>query len=57
MVIKCPRGLSSAKELDGSTECVQPGTTTELNLADDFLTNRMSFRPVVIESPKEIRAT
>ena len=27
-------GVKSAKELNGATVCVQPGTTTELNLAD-----------------------
>ena len=30
-------GVSSAKELDGATVCIQTGTTTELNLADFFL--------------------
>ena len=28
--------VTSAKELDGATVCVQTGTTTELNLADYF---------------------
>lgn len=55
-MVKRTLGVSSAKELDGATVCVQPGTTTELNLADYFRTNRMSFRPVVIESLEEIRA-
>jgi len=32
-------GIKSAKELNGATVCVQPGTTTELNLADYFRTN------------------
>ncbi|MFX7640557.1 transporter substrate-binding domain-containing protein, partial [Acinetobacter baumannii] len=27
-------GVKSARELNGATVCVQPGTTTELNLAD-----------------------
>ena len=30
-------GVSSAKELDGASVCIQTGTTTELNLADYFL--------------------
>src|SRR6185295_11156016 len=38
-----------AKQLNGATVCVQPGTTTELNLADYFRANKMSFKPVVIE--------
>ncbi|MBP0463898.1 amino acid ABC transporter substrate-binding protein [Roseomonas sp. PWR1] len=47
--------VTSARQLDGATVCVQPGTTTELNLADYFRTNRMRFTPVVIESVEEIR--
>jgi general L-amino acid transport system substrate-binding protein len=34
--------------------CVQPGTTTELNLADYFRTNNMSYEPVVIERLDEV---
>jgi general L-amino acid transport system substrate-binding protein len=30
------RNVKSAKELSGATICLQPGTTTELNLADYF---------------------
>jgi general L-amino acid transport system substrate-binding protein len=33
---------------------VQPGTTTELNLADYFRSNKMSFKPVVIEKLDEV---
>jgi general L-amino acid transport system substrate-binding protein len=46
-------GVKSAKELKGATICVQPGTTTELNLADYFRANKMEFRPVVIEKLDE----
>jgi len=51
-----PRKLNvkSAKELNGATVCVQPGTTTELNLADYFRANRMTFKPVVIEKLEEV---
>jgi general L-amino acid transport system substrate-binding protein len=49
-------GATSARGLDGATVCVQPGTTTELNLADYFRTNNMRFTPVVIESVEEIRS-
>ncbi|MEM7776693.1 MAG: amino acid ABC transporter substrate-binding protein [Pseudomonadota bacterium] len=48
--------VKSAKELDGATVCVQPGTTTELNLADYFRANGMSFTPVVIEKLQEVNA-
>ena len=49
-------GVKSARELNGATVCVAPGTTTELNLADYFRANKMSFKPVVIEKVEEIRA-
>lgn len=48
-------GVSSTKELDGATVCIQTGTTTELNLADYFRTNDMSYEPVPIESEAEAR--
>lgn len=46
-------GVSSAKELDGATVCIQTGTTTELNLADFFRTNGISYEPVPIETNAE----
>jgi len=49
-------GVKNAKELNGATVCVQPGTTTELNLADYFRANKMTFKPVVIEKVEEVRA-
>ncbi len=50
-------GVKSAKELDGATVCVLPGTTTELNVADYFRANNMKMRPVVIESSPELSKT
>jgi general L-amino acid transport system substrate-binding protein len=47
-------GVKSAKELDGATVCVLPGTTTELNVADYFRSNGMTMKPVVIESTPEL---
>jgi general L-amino acid transport system substrate-binding protein len=47
-------GVKSAKELNGATICVQPGTTTELNLADYFRANKMEYKPVVIEKLDEV---
>ncbi len=46
--------VKSAKELDGATVCVLPGTTTELNVADFFRVNNMKMKPVVIESTAEL---
>ncbi|MDS9466388.1 amino acid ABC transporter substrate-binding protein [Paracoccus sp. MBLB3053] len=45
--------VSSAKELDGATICIQTGTTTELNLADYFKANGMTYQPVNIDSNAE----
>ena len=49
-------GVTAASGLAGATVCVQPGTTTELNLADYFRKHDMPFTPVVIESVDEMRS-
>ena len=46
-------GVTSAKDLDGATVCIQTGTTTELNLADFFRSNNISYEPVPIETNAE----
>ncbi|EYD73444.1 amino acid ABC transporter substrate-binding protein [Limimaricola hongkongensis] len=46
-------GVSSAKDLDGATVCIQTGTTTELNLADFFRNNNISYEPVPVETNAE----
>jgi len=47
-------GVKSAKELDGASVCVLPGTTTEMNVADYFRTTGMKMNPVVIENTAEL---
>ena len=49
-------GINSAKDLDGATVCIQTGTTTELNLADFFRSNGISYEPVPIETNAEAKA-
>ncbi len=46
-------GVSSATELDGAKVCVQVGTTTELNLADFFADNGMSYEPINVATSAE----
>ena len=46
-------GVSSAADLDGATVCVQTGTTTELNLADFFADNGISYTPYVVTTAAE----
>lgn len=48
-------GVASAKDLDGASVCIQTGTTTELNLADFFRSNSISYEPVPIETNEEAR--
>jgi general L-amino acid transport system substrate-binding protein len=48
------RNVKNATQLDGAAVCVQPGTTTELNLADYFRATNMKFKPVVIEKMEEV---
>lgn len=53
-MVKKELGVNSALELDGAAVCVQAGTTTELNLADYFRANNMSYNPVVFENNDEV---
>ncbi|HYZ33781.1 MAG TPA: amino acid ABC transporter substrate-binding protein [Crenalkalicoccus sp.] len=53
-MVKANAGVKSAKELDGATICVQPGTTTEQNLADWARASNVKFTPVVIERLEEL---
>ncbi len=55
-MVKKALGIKSAKELKGASVCVQTGTTTELNLADFFRTNKIDYKPVVFEKNDEIVA-
>jgi general L-amino acid transport system substrate-binding protein len=52
-MVKKSLGVSSAKELDGATVCIQTGTTTELNLADFFKSNGMTYEPVPLKDNAE----
>ena len=52
-MVKKDLGVSSAKELDGATVCIQTGTTTELNLADFFKQNNITYQPVTVADDSE----
>ena len=49
-------GVTSAKELDGASVCIQVGTTTELNLADYFRMNKMEYESIPVETNDEADA-
>ena len=46
-------GVSSAKELDGATVCIQSGTTNELNLSDYFRANGLNYTPITYDTSDE----
>jgi general L-amino acid transport system substrate-binding protein len=53
-MVRKSANIKSATQLNGATVCVQPGTTTELNLTDYFRTKKMQFKPVVIAELNQI---
>lgn len=46
-------GVTSAKELDGATICIQAGTTTELNVSDYFRANGLKYTPITFDTSDE----
>ncbi|HEY6431985.1 MAG TPA: amino acid ABC transporter substrate-binding protein [Acetobacteraceae bacterium] len=54
-LVKKSASVTSAKQLDGATICVQPGTSTELAIADYFRANNMKFTPIEIADLQQIQ--
>lgn len=52
-LVRKDMGIASATQLGGASICIQTGTTTELNLADYFNSNGMSYEPVNTETNEE----
>ena len=48
--------VTSAKQLAGAAVCTQTGTTTELNVADYFRSNKMQYKVVAFEKNDEVLA-
>ena len=53
-IIRKSAKVNSALELNDATICVQQGTTTELNLADYFRTNKLKYEGVAFKTGDEI---
>src|SRR6185295_15939548 len=53
-MVKKSLGVDSALKLNGATVCTQTGTTTELNLADFFRANNMTYQVVSMEKNDEV---
>ncbi|MBT89871.1 MAG: amino acid ABC transporter substrate-binding protein [Spirochaetales bacterium] len=49
MMVRKDSGLSTLEDLDGASICVTTGTTTELNLADQFAAGGLDYEPILFE--------
>jgi general L-amino acid transport system substrate-binding protein len=49
IMVRSELGAAALEDLEGGTICVQSGTTTELNLTDQFRARGITFTPVVFE--------
>ena len=54
MMVPAKLGVGSAFDLDGAKVCVNTGTSTELNIADFFRANDMSFELIAFEKANEV---
>ena len=55
-LVKKSAGVKAAKDMDGATICVQPGTSTELAINDFYRVHKMKFTPILIQDTPEIQA-
>jgi general L-amino acid transport system substrate-binding protein len=53
-MVTADSGITSVDQMDGATVCVTTGTTTELNLADDFRQRGMDFEAVTFEDTASV---
>jgi general L-amino acid transport system substrate-binding protein len=49
-MVQSALGVKSALELDGASVCIQAGTTTELNMADYFRLNKMTYKSITYDT-------
>jgi general L-amino acid transport system substrate-binding protein len=54
--VRANSGITSARQLDGATVCVAPGSSTELAVADYFRLHNMKLHPLLIQDTNEIRS-
>lgn len=48
-------GIETVEDMDGTTICVQSGTTTELNLADVMAANDIDYTPLLLANSDQVR--
>jgi general L-amino acid transport system substrate-binding protein len=54
-LVKTASGVKAAKDMDGASICVQPGSTTELAISDFFRLHDIKFTPILIADLSEIQ--
>jgi general L-amino acid transport system substrate-binding protein len=55
-MVRKSANISSVKELDGATICVQGGTDTVTGLADYFKKHKLNYTPLVIDKLADVNA-
>jgi general L-amino acid transport system substrate-binding protein len=55
-IVRKTSGIASPRQLDGVTICLNPGTSTEADVADYFRSNGLRYTPVVMERIEETMA-
>jgi general L-amino acid transport system substrate-binding protein len=53
-IVRKASKVTSVADLNGATICIQPGTTSEGDIADHFRKHHLTFTPVVIERLEEV---
>lgn len=57
IMVRKADGIKTLEDLEGASICVQTGTTTELNLADQMAAAGVSYTPVVFQdAPSTVKA-
>lgn len=54
IMVRKESNAATLQDLDGASICVQTGTTTELNLADQMAAAGVTYEPVVFETVDEV---
>jgi general L-amino acid transport system substrate-binding protein len=54
IMVRKESGVAALTDLEGASICVQTGTTTELNLADQMAAANVTYEPVVFETVDEV---
>lgn len=54
-MVRKDMGVKAAKELDGASICLLPGSNTEQNVANYFQANRMKYKPISIDNVDALR--